>query len=88
MVVKVYGSLKSACTQRVLCCFIEKEVEFEIVNVDLPSGEHKQPNFLALQVLIFNFSFIFVVLDVIQKNCWIILTCQILFLIVFFISID
>ncbi|KAM6548707.1 hypothetical protein CsatB_020383 [Cannabis sativa] len=49
MVVKVYGSLRSACTQRVLACFHEKGVEYEIVHVDLQTAQHKQPQFLLLQ---------------------------------------
>ncbi|XP_015880129.3 glutathione S-transferase F12 [Ziziphus jujuba] len=49
MAVKVYGTLKSGCTQRVLACFLEKGVEFEIVNIDLQAGEQKQPEFLLLQ---------------------------------------
>ncbi|KAF5750187.1 Glutathione S-transferase F11 [Tripterygium wilfordii] len=36
-VVKVYGSLVSACAQRVMVCLLEKEVEFELVHVDLDS---------------------------------------------------
>ncbi|XP_038688016.1 glutathione S-transferase F11-like [Tripterygium wilfordii] len=48
-VVKVYGSLVSACAQRVMVCLLEKEVEFELVHVDLDSGEHKKPQFLARQ---------------------------------------
>lgn len=51
MVVKVYGSIRAACPQRVLACLIEKEIEFEIVHVDLDKGEQKQPEFLLLQVL-------------------------------------
>ena len=49
MVVKVYGP-HCASTKRVLVCLLEKEVEFEIVPVDLTKGEHKAPEFLKLQV--------------------------------------
>ncbi|KAK2386429.1 glutathione S-transferase F9 [Trifolium repens] len=49
MVVKVYGSIRAACPQRVLACFIEKGIEFELVHVDLDKGEQKQPQFLLLQ---------------------------------------
>ncbi|KAM6572344.1 hypothetical protein CsatA_016424 [Cannabis sativa] len=49
MVVIVYGSLRSACTQRVLACFHEKGIEYEIVHVDLQTAQHKQPQFLLLQ---------------------------------------
>lgn len=50
MVVKVYGSVKAACPQRVLACLLEKGVDFEIVQVDLDEGEHKRPEFLLRQV--------------------------------------
>lgn len=50
MVVKVYGSTRAACPQRVMACLLEKEVEFEIVHVDLDAGEQKKPEFLQRQV--------------------------------------
>lgn len=50
MVVKVYGSVKAACPQRVLACLLEKGVEFEIVHVNLVEGEHKGTEFLLRQV--------------------------------------
>ncbi|CAM8899828.1 unnamed protein product [Rhodiola kirilowii] len=46
MVVKVYGSLQAACSQRVLACLLEKDVEFEIAHIHLETGEHKKPDFL------------------------------------------
>nr|QJZ27970.1 BRPa-HB118 [Gossypium bickii] len=49
MVVKVYGAIKAACPQRVLACLLEKEVEFQIVDVDLEAGDHKKPDFLLRQ---------------------------------------
>ncbi|KAF2290527.1 hypothetical protein P3X46_029392 [Hevea brasiliensis] len=49
MVVKVYGPVQAACPQRVLACLLEKDVEFEILHVDLASGEHKRPDFLLKQ---------------------------------------
>ncbi|KAK2987350.1 hypothetical protein RJ640_023651 [Escallonia rubra] len=48
MVVKVYGPVY-ACPKRVIVCLIEKEVEFETVEVDIIKGEHKHPEFLKLQ---------------------------------------
>lgn len=57
MVVKVYGSFRSACTLRVLVCLLEKDVEFEIVHVDLDAGEHKKLDFLLRQVYFDPFSF-------------------------------
>ncbi|KAG9439625.1 hypothetical protein H6P81_019790 [Aristolochia fimbriata] len=49
MVVKVYGSYKSVCTLRVISCLIEKDVEYELVQIDLGAGEHKKEQFLARQ---------------------------------------
>ncbi|KAL1339234.1 hypothetical protein AAHE18_U020400 [Arachis hypogaea] len=48
MVVKVYGPAYG-CPKRVLVCLIEKQIEFETVDVDLIKGEHKEPEFLKLQ---------------------------------------
>lgn len=56
MVVKVYGPARAACPQRVIACLLEKEVEFEVVHVDLDSGEHKRPDFLHLQVCIYMYA--------------------------------
>ncbi|KAF3779060.1 Glutathione S-transferase F10 [Nymphaea thermarum] len=49
MVVKVYGPARAACPQRVMACLLEKGIDFQIVSVDLDSGEQKKPDFLALQ---------------------------------------
>lgn len=51
MVVKVYGSMRAACPQRVLACLLEKEVDFDIIHIDLDAGEHKRPDFLVRQVV-------------------------------------
>ncbi|XP_020206649.1 glutathione S-transferase F9 [Cajanus cajan] len=48
MVVKVYGP-HCASTKRVLVCLVEKEIEFEVVPVDVSKGEHKDPEYLKLQ---------------------------------------
>nr|ANO39961.1 glutathione S-transferase F7 [Populus yatungensis] len=47
MVLKLYGAPMSTCTSRVLTCLHEKNLDFELVPVDLLAGEHKQPPFLA-----------------------------------------
>ncbi|KAI4365687.1 hypothetical protein MLD38_021652 [Melastoma candidum] len=47
MALKLYGNPRSGCTTRVLTCLYEKHVEFELVPVDLFSGQHKSPAFLA-----------------------------------------
>ena len=52
MVVKVFGPTYG-CPKRVVVCLIEKEIEFETVDVDLFKGEHKEPEFLKLQVQFF-----------------------------------
>ncbi|XP_061356191.1 glutathione S-transferase F11-like [Gastrolobium bilobum] len=49
MVVKVYGSGRAVCPQRVLACLLEKGVDFELVHVDLDQGEQKRPDFLLRQ---------------------------------------
>ncbi|KAG9439479.1 hypothetical protein H6P81_019644 [Aristolochia fimbriata] len=49
MVVKVYGPAYASAARRVLACLIEKEVEFEMVPVDLIGGEQKKPEYLKLQ---------------------------------------
>ncbi|XP_064988324.1 glutathione S-transferase 3-like [Musa acuminata AAA Group] len=48
MGVKVYGMPMSTNTVRVLAALNEKGVEFELVIVDLRTGAHKKPDFLAL----------------------------------------
>ncbi|KVH98685.1 Glutathione S-transferase/chloride channel, C-terminal, partial [Cynara cardunculus var. scolymus] len=40
---------RAACPQRVLACLLEFGVDFELINVDLDSNEHKQPEFLQKQ---------------------------------------
>lgn len=54
MVVKVYGPA-FASPKRVLICLVEKEIEFETVPVDIIKGEHKDPEYLKLQVFFFFF---------------------------------
>nr|5F07_A Chain A, Putative glutathione S-transferase family protein [Populus trichocarpa] len=48
-VVKVYGPAVAVCPQRVMACLLEKGVEFDLVHVDLDSGEQKLPEFLLKQ---------------------------------------
>ncbi|KAH6767253.1 glutathione S-transferase PHI 9 [Perilla frutescens var. hirtella] len=48
MVVKVYGQ-SFASAKRVIMCLIEKEIEYEVVDVDLLKGEHKSPQYVQLQ---------------------------------------
>lgn len=48
--VKVYGPAFSSAVSRVLACLIEKEVEFQLVAVNMAKGEHKKPDYLKIQV--------------------------------------
>ncbi|PKU75100.1 probable glutathione S-transferase GSTF1 [Dendrobium catenatum] len=43
MVLKVFGNPISTCTVRVLACIEEIGLEYELVPVDLTTGEHKRP---------------------------------------------
>ncbi|AED92398.1 glutathione S-transferase-like protein [Arabidopsis thaliana] len=49
MVVKLYGQVTAACPQRVLLCFLEKGIEFEIIHIDLDTFEQKKPEHLLRQ---------------------------------------
>lgn len=57
MVVKVYGATYATCPQRVMACLFELGYEFELIPVDLPSGEQKKPEFLLKQVIFHKFIF-------------------------------
>ncbi|KAL0324991.1 UNVERIFIED_CONTAM: Glutathione S-transferase F9 [Sesamum radiatum] len=48
MVVKVYGPAY-ASTKRVITCLIEKEIEYEVVDVNVFKGENTTPHYLQLQ---------------------------------------
>ena len=48
--VKVYGPVMSPAVSRVLGCLLEKDVPFQLINVNMSKGEHKSPEFLKLQV--------------------------------------
>ena len=61
MVVKVYGP-DYACPKWVIVCLIEKDIEFETVHVDGFKGEHKEVEYLKLQVLFLCFNFSIVLL--------------------------
>jgi glutathione S-transferase len=50
MTIKIYGMAFSTCTARVLCTVFEKDVtDYEIVPVNVTAGEHKKPEYLAMQ---------------------------------------
>ena len=48
--VTVYGPPLSTAVSRVLACLFEKDVEFQLVPVDMAKGQHKSPDFLKIQV--------------------------------------
>jgi glutathione S-transferase len=48
--IKLYGMALSANVVRVAAVLNEKGLDFEIVPVDLRTGAHKHPDFLALNV--------------------------------------
>jgi len=50
MALKLYGLPMSTNTTRVMICLHEKEVDFELVPVNVFSAEHKQPPFLSKNV--------------------------------------
>nr|ALY05892.1 GST3 [Litchi chinensis] len=47
MALKLYGAPMSTCTARVLVSLHEKDLDFELIPVDLFAGEHKQPPFVS-----------------------------------------
>ncbi|KAJ7961966.1 glutathione S-transferase-like [Quillaja saponaria] len=47
-VIKVHGTVFSTATMRVSACLFEKQLEFEIVPIDIRGGEHKKEPFLSL----------------------------------------
>ncbi|KAF9459961.1 glutathione S-transferase-like protein [Collybia nuda] len=49
MVLKLYGSSQSTCTRRVGTVLLEKKIPFELVEVDLMKGQHKEPSYLEKQ---------------------------------------
>eukprot|EP00268_Persea_americana_P032315 TRINITY_DN3173_c0_g1_i1.p1 TRINITY_DN3173_c0_g1~~TRINITY_DN3173_c0_g1_i1.p1 ORF type:complete len:216 (-),score=41.49 TRINITY_DN3173_c0_g1_i1:376-1023(-) len=48
MGLKLYGLPMSTNTARVAACLNEKELEYQLVPVDLRTGAHKQPPFISL----------------------------------------
>lgn len=47
--VKVYGPPLSTAVSRVLACLLEKDVQFQLIPVNMSKGEHKSPDFLKIQ---------------------------------------
>ncbi|KAJ3992942.1 glutathione S-transferase III [Lentinula boryana] len=49
MVLKLYSHGISTSAQRVICVLVEKKVPFEIIEVDIVKGEHKEPAYKEMQ---------------------------------------
>lgn len=49
MAIKLFGSLASGCTRRVLTVLKEKNVPYEFFAVDLAKGEQKAPEYVKKQ---------------------------------------
>ncbi|KAL9445784.1 hypothetical protein AB3S75_013633 [Citrus x aurantiifolia] len=47
--VKVYGPPLSTAVCRVLACLLEKDVEFQLISLNMAKGDHKKPDFLKIQ---------------------------------------
>nr|ANH58196.1 glutathione S-transferase [Dracaena cambodiana] len=47
--VTVYGPPLSTAVSRVLACLLEKDIQFQLVPVDMAKGQHKSPDFLKIQ---------------------------------------
>lgn len=45
---KLYGSLNSPPTLKVMACLFEHDLDFEFVPIDLQGGEHKKKTFLSM----------------------------------------
>lgn len=50
MTIKAYGTYYAPNANRAFVVLHEKDVEFELVKVSILEGEHKTPEFQALQV--------------------------------------
>jgi glutathione S-transferase len=49
MAIKIYGMKLSTCTKRVLTVLYEKDIPFELIEVDLTKGAQKLPSYLKMQ---------------------------------------
>ncbi|XP_009628525.1 glutathione S-transferase-like [Nicotiana tomentosiformis] len=48
MVIKVHGPVQSPAVLKVIACLKEKELDFELVHVNLPAGDHKKEPLISL----------------------------------------
>ncbi|KAK3038901.1 hypothetical protein RJ639_028623 [Escallonia herrerae] len=49
--VTVYGPPTAPSVSRVLACLYEKEIKFDLINIDMSKREHRSPDFLKMQVM-------------------------------------
>jgi glutaredoxin len=49
MVLRLYGSSHATCTRRVGIILREKNISFELIEIDIMKGEHKLPQYLQKQ---------------------------------------
>ncbi|XP_051117655.1 glutathione S-transferase F12-like [Andrographis paniculata] len=49
MVVLVYGAGNAACPQRVMVCLVELDLQFQLIPIDIQSGQQKTPHFRQRQ---------------------------------------
>ncbi|KAI0757859.1 glutathione transferase [Irpex lacteus] len=49
MVLKLYGNFRATCTQRVLVTLKERNVPYELINIDLMKGEQKTSAYMEKQ---------------------------------------
>lgn len=47
---KVHGAIYSTASQKVFACLYEKELNFELVSIDMRAGAHKKKPFISLNV--------------------------------------
>lgn len=59
--IKVHGVPMSTATMRVLAALYEKDLQFELIPVDMRAGAHKQEPFLSLNVSKIPHEFFFLV---------------------------
>lgn len=60
--VKVYGPPLSTAVSRVLACLLEKDVEFQLIPINMAKGEHKKADFIKIQVRTTSNDFFFLIL--------------------------
>lgn len=80
--VKVYGPTLSTAVSRVLACLLEKDVQFQLLPVNMAKGEHKTPDYLKIQA---SFFFLRLVdyLNYYSDSCFLFTICSTLTFLIF-----